>query len=101
MTVLSTVRAAAAGALLVNAVPHGVKGITGQRFPSPFAKPPAVGLSGPVPNVLWSAANLAAGSWLRRGVTTPAERRAMVLGGVGTAAGLAAFFHRLPTLPEA
>lgn len=101
MSVLSTVRAAAAGALLVNAVPHGVKGITGQSFPSPFATPPGVGLSGPVPNVLWSAANLAGGSWLRRGVSNPVERCALVLGAVGAAAGLAAYFRRLPTLAEA
>lgn len=100
MSVLSTVRAAAAGALLVNAVPHGVKGLTGQRFPSPFATPPGVGLSGPVPNVVWSAANLAAGRALQRRVTTRAEQVAMAAGGLGTAVLLATYFSRLPTLPD-
>jgi hypothetical protein len=28
-----------AGAFLANAVPHFVKGVTGEAFPTPFAKP--------------------------------------------------------------
>ncbi|MFZ3333595.1 MAG: hypothetical protein WA197_23350 [Candidatus Acidiferrales bacterium] len=47
-----------AGAFLVNAVPHFVSGVTGRRFPSPFAKPPGKGESSPVVNVLWGALNL-------------------------------------------
>jgi hypothetical protein len=47
-----------AGAFLVNAVPHFVTGVTGRRFPSPFAKPPGKGESSPVVNVLWAALNL-------------------------------------------
>lgn len=47
-----------AGAFLVNAVPHFVTGVTGRRFPSPFASPPGKGESSPVVNVLWAALNL-------------------------------------------
>jgi hypothetical protein len=47
-----------AGIFLVNVVPHFVKGICGDRFPTPFAKPPGKGLSSPLVNVLWSLLNL-------------------------------------------
>jgi hypothetical protein len=47
------------GAFLVNAIPHFVSGVTGHPFPSPFAKPPGIGLSSPVVNVLWGAFNFA------------------------------------------
>jgi hypothetical protein len=47
-----------AGAFLANTVPHFVKGICGDRFPTPFAKPPGRGLSSPLVNVLWSLLNL-------------------------------------------
>lgn len=47
------------GALLTNAIPHGVSGMLGRPFPSPFASPPGKGLSSPMVNVLWAAANLA------------------------------------------
>jgi len=47
------------GAFLVNAVPHFVMGVTGRRFPSPFASPPGKGESSPVVNVLWGAFNVA------------------------------------------
>jgi hypothetical protein len=49
------------GAFLANALPHLGKGISGQAFHSPFAKPPGKGLSSPVVNVLWGLFNLAAG----------------------------------------
>jgi hypothetical protein len=48
-----------AGILLANAVPHFVHGISGDRFPTPFAHPPGKGLSSPPVNVLWSLLNLA------------------------------------------
>ncbi len=51
----------AAGAFLANGVPHFVNGISGNYFPSPFAKPPGVGESSPVVNVLWGLANLTVG----------------------------------------
>ena len=46
-----------AGMFLANGVPHFVKGICGDRFPTPFAKPPGRGLSSPLVNVLWSLLN--------------------------------------------
>lgn len=50
-----------AGAFFANAVPHFVQGISGNRFPTPFAKPPGRGLSSPLVNVLWALFNLAIG----------------------------------------
>jgi hypothetical protein len=54
------------GIFLTNVVPHFVKGICGDRFPTPFAKPPGQGLSSPTTNVLWSLANLVVGCELFR-----------------------------------
>lgn len=48
-------------ALLVNAIPHLVKGVSGARFQSPFAKPPGIGLSSPTSNVLWGGLNFVVG----------------------------------------
>jgi hypothetical protein len=53
-----------AGAFLCNAVPHFVSGVTGRAFPTPFAKPPGVGLSSPVVNLVWGFANLVVGALL-------------------------------------
>ena len=47
-----------AGALLCNFVPHFIKGVAGDKFPTPFANPPAKGLSRPYLNVLWALFNL-------------------------------------------
>jgi hypothetical protein len=55
-----------AGALLSNAVPHFVSGISGNRFPTPFAHPPGRGLSSPTVNAAWALLNLALGCWLFR-----------------------------------
>ena len=49
------------GVFLTNAVPHGVAGLQGRAFQSPFAKPPGVGLSSPRVNVTWSVINLLLG----------------------------------------
>ena len=46
--------------------PHFVQGISGNWFQSPFAKPPGVGESSPVINVVWGFGNLAAGAVLLR-----------------------------------
>jgi hypothetical protein len=53
-----------AGAFLANAVPHFVQGICGNRFPTPFAKPPGKGLSSPSLNVVWGLLNLVVGYML-------------------------------------
>jgi hypothetical protein len=55
-----------AGIFLANAVPHFVHGISGDRFPTPFAQPRGKGLSSPAVNVVWSLVNLAAGYALFR-----------------------------------
>lgn len=49
------------GAVFANVVPHFVNGISGNKFPSPFAKPPGKGLSSPLTNVLWAGFNLVLG----------------------------------------
>ncbi|MCR2783911.1 MULTISPECIES: hypothetical protein [unclassified Microbacterium] len=93
MSLLSIVRSAAGAALLLNAVPHGVKALQGEPFPSPFADPPGVGMSRPAVNVVWSAINATAGSLLLgRGVRTVGERIAAGLGALGMAFVLAAQF---------
>jgi hypothetical protein len=55
-----------AGMFLANAVPHFVHGISGDRFPTPFAHPPGKGLSSPTVNVLWGLLNLGIGTILFR-----------------------------------
>ncbi|BDT91291.1 hypothetical protein [Nocardia sputorum] len=96
----------AAGGLLVNTVPHAVKGLAGERFPTPFANPPGVGLSSPTANVAWGAINLVIGSaLLRGGLRTTGEKVATGAGGALMAFGLSYYFGRLdhtnrgPTTP--
>ena len=55
-----------AGMFLANVVPHFVHGISGDRFPTPFAHPPGKGLSSPTVNVLWALLNLVVGYILFR-----------------------------------
>ena len=55
-----------AGMFLTNVVPHFVHGISGDRFPTPFAHPPGKGLSSPLVNVLWALLNLVVGFILFR-----------------------------------
>lgn len=50
-----------AGFFLANAIPHFVNGVSGHPFPTPFADPPAQGLSSPLTNVLWALFNLVIG----------------------------------------
>ncbi|HUD02602.1 MAG TPA: hypothetical protein VMR46_01090 [Candidatus Paceibacterota bacterium] len=50
-----------AGIFLANAIPHFVQGVSGNKFPSPFAKPPGRGLSSPTINVLWALFNFVVG----------------------------------------
>lgn len=47
-----------AGAFLSNSVPHFVKGICGDKFPTPFAKPHGKRLSSPTLNVAWALLNM-------------------------------------------
>jgi hypothetical protein len=55
-----------AGTFLANVVPHFVHGISGDRFPTPFARPPGKGLSSPTTNVVWALVNLIVGYVLFR-----------------------------------
>ena len=55
-----------AGLFLANAVPHYVYGICGDRFPTPFSKPPGKGLSSPTVNVVWALFNTVIGFLLFR-----------------------------------
>ncbi|MDQ2753007.1 MAG: hypothetical protein M3R72_08290 [Bacteroidota bacterium] len=55
-----------AGAFLTNAIPHLFNGISGNSFPTPFAKPPGKGLSSPTVNVIWALGNLVVGYLLYR-----------------------------------
>lgn len=66
MTLPHAIASFFAGLLLANTVPHFVHGISGNRFPTPFANPPGKGLSSPTVNVLWSLPNLAVGVILFR-----------------------------------
>jgi hypothetical protein len=90
----------AAGALLANAVPHFVAGISGSRFQSPFASPPGVGESSPLLNVLWGTVNGVAGWLLLFGVgdfTAGINPGCLMvlLGALGTAVALAMHFGRV------
>jgi hypothetical protein len=53
-----------AGIFLTNAVPHFVQGVCGNRFPTPFAKPPGKGLSSALVNVIWGLLNAIIGTFL-------------------------------------
>jgi len=55
-----------AGMFIANVVPHFVHGISGDRFPTPFAHPPGKGLSSPTTNVVWALVNLIVGYVLFR-----------------------------------
>ncbi len=45
------------GLLFANGIPHFVHGVSGKKFPTPFAKPPGRGLSPAPVNALWGLAN--------------------------------------------
>jgi len=49
-----------------NVVPQFMHGISGDRFPTPFADPPGKVLSSPTGNVVWARFNLAIGYILFR-----------------------------------
>lgn len=89
-----------AGAFLVNGIPHLVNGVSGRAFPTPFAKPPGRGLSSPLVNVLWAAANFVAGDLLIAGFGPGAivgsnDLAVTAAGGLVMAVGLAWHFGRV------
>ena len=76
-----------AGAVLTNAVPHFVNGISGEPFPTPFAKPPGKGLSSPPVNVGWALFNLLIGYTLfEAGHLSSADRVTLLVFFAGIAA---------------
>jgi len=95
------------GALLTNAIPHFVSGVTGHPFQSPFATPPGQGLSPAWVNALWGAANLAFSYLLLGRVGNFESRRwrhilVASIGGLAMALMLAHAFSRFygsPALP--
>jgi len=90
-------RAALAGALAANAVPHGVAGIQGRRFTSPFGSPPGVGDSSAVSNVIWSTLNAGAAGLLARGILSrrSGAQFAFAVGAAIGAVSIAAYFSRV------
>ena len=54
------------GVFLANAVPHYVQGLSGNKFPSPFANPPGKGLSSARVNTAWGLLNILVGYFLFR-----------------------------------
>jgi hypothetical protein len=88
------------GVVLANGVPHFVNGISGRRFQSPFARPPGVGESSPLVNVLWGFANLVVGIILVRlwhGIAPrpPGDIAAILVGVLVAAVMLASHFGRV------
>jgi hypothetical protein len=72
---------------LANGVPHFVHGISGDRFPTPFAHPHGKGLSSPTVNVLWALVNLVVGYILFRvGKVSIGGESALVIFFAGVAA---------------
>ena len=57
-----------AGALMANGVPHFYKGISRQRFPTPFGSPPGIGESSAMTNVLFGFSNFVIGYLIIYGI---------------------------------
>jgi hypothetical protein len=53
-----------AGVFLANGVPHFVQGVCGNKFQTPFARPPGVGESSALLNVVWGWFNFVVGGVL-------------------------------------
>ena len=69
-----------AGMFLANVVPHFVHGISGDRFPTPFAHPSEKGLSSPTVNVVWALFNLMVGyNLFRVGKVSSGDDSALVV----------------------
>lgn len=88
-----------AGALLANAIPHFVHGVSGMPFPAPFGNYLGAGAPTAVANVLWGAINLAVGLDLLRScreAPAPKLSRALTVAGfLAASIFLAIIFSRL------
>jgi hypothetical protein len=94
-----------AGAVLINTIPHLVNGLSGRRFPSPFASPPGVGESSAVINAMWGFTNLIIGYILLAGVGPfsfglSLDALVVALGALLMGWRLAAHFGGLASLPK-
>src|ERR1700744_3633543 len=75
-----------AGAFLANFIPHFVKGVSGDPFPTPFATPPGKGLSSPIVNVWWALLNVVVGYILFRvGKVSPDDTLSLIIFFAGAA----------------
>jgi len=75
-----------AGIFLANAVPHFIQGVSGNKFPSPFAKPSGRGLSSPIVNVIWALFNILIGYLLfRAGQVSSANLPSLAIFFIGVA----------------
>ena len=88
-----------AGLFSANGIPHFIHGISGKKFPSPFAKPPGKGLSSSVVNVIWGLVNFLIAIILlkiEKGLSLglSPDFIAFALGFMIAAIGLAAFFQK-------
>jgi len=86
-----------AGAFLANVVPHFFHGISGDRFPTPFAHPPGRGLSSPTVNVVWAWVNLVVGYLLSRVGKVSSENYAtlvVLLAGIAAISTILSFRFR-------
>ncbi|MCQ2000521.1 hypothetical protein [Arthrobacter zhaoxinii] len=93
---MSSTKKFLAGILLANAIPHGINAVQGRKFPTPFANPPGVGLSGPMANAVWSALNAAGGTaLLGRSPQGARERIPMLAGALAMSFFLAHYFGRV------
>jgi hypothetical protein len=91
-----------AGLFLANGIPHFVNGISGKKFPSPFASPPGVGESSPLVNVIWGIVNFIISWILVFGIGNfclgfTLDVLVVVLGMIIASAGLAMHFGRVRT----
>ena len=72
---------------MANAVPHFAQGVSGNKFPSPFAKPPGRGLSSATVNVVWALFNFLIGYlFLRIGQVNSDNMLSLVVFFIGVAA---------------
>lgn len=97
MIVLHAVGWLFSGVLLVNTIPHLVHGVSGDRFPSPFARPYGKKLTGPVHNVIWAFINLgivAVIMYFNYPSFSRGNAAIMIVGGFGMSVFLANYFSR-------
>jgi hypothetical protein len=83
-----------AGLFAANSVPHFVHGVSGKPFRTPFVRLTGTKVNGPVVNVLWSWANLAAAYLLVSFATTNWQLLPFVAGAFCASLALALIFSR-------